>query len=312
MRVIYFGSGTFSVPSFQAVLDGPHEVVGVYTQPARPAGRKGAPRPTPIAAAASERGVEVVECPNINAPEVVEHIRELAPDVICVVDFGQLIKQPVLDAPRLGAFNLHGSLLPALRGAAPIQWALIRGLEVTGVTTFRIVLAMDAGPIYLQKAVEIDPEETADELKARLAELGAGCVRETLDRLASGEAVAVEQDHEKATPAPRLKKADGRIDFAAGAKTVHDLVRGCWPWPGGQATLCRQSAKPVAVTIARSRVLDGEASCEPGVLDGDLAVACGTGRLAIERILPAGKRLMDWVDFINGYRLQPGDRFIQP
>jgi len=312
MRVIHFGSGAFSVPSLCAVLDGPHDVVGVFTQPARPAGRSGRPRPTPVAIAAAERGIEPVECASINAPDAVERVRALAADVICVVDFGQLIKQPVLDAARLGAFNLHGSLLPLLRGAAPVQWALIRGHQTTGVTCFRIVLAMDAGPIYLQRSVEIAPEETADELKARLAELGARAVCETLDALAGGSAVAVEQDHEKATLAPRLAKSDGRIDFAADARGIHDLVRGCWPWPGGQSLLCRKSAKPVAVTIARTRLLTGDAAGRPGELDADLAVACGTGRLAIERIKPAGKRLMNWLDFINGYRLQPGDRFRSP
>lgn len=307
MRVVYFGSGTFSVPSLRAVLAGAHEVVGIYTQPARPAGRGGHARPTPVAEEARSAGRSVVECPNINAPDVVAELRTLRPDVICVVDFGQLIKQPVLDLPPLGAFNLHGSLLPVLRGAGPVQWALIRGFERTGVTSFRIVLAMDAGPIYLQKAVDIGPEETAEHLKRRLAQLGAQAVRETLDSLADGSAEAVEQDHSRATPAPRLNKADGRIDWSADAATIHNLVRGAWPWPGGQAVVSRQFGKDVPVTIAHSKVLPGPAVGPAGTLDAEMAVATGSGRLGIEEIRPAGKRLMTWLDFINGYRLKAGD-----
>jgi len=307
MRVVYFGSGTFSVPSLRAVLASAHEVVGIYTQPARPAGRGGHARSTPIAEAAGSAGHCAVECPNINAPDVVAELRSLAPDVICVVDFGQFIKQPVLDVPPMGAFNLHGSLLPLLRGAAPVQWALIRGFERTGVTSFRIVLAMDAGPIYLQKAVDIGPEETAEQLKQRLAQLGARAVCQTLDSLADGSAKAVQQDHSRATPAPRLHKADGRIDWSANAATIHNLVRGAWPWPGGQAVVRRQFGRDVPVTIARSKVLPGPVAGPAGTLDAEMAVATGSGRVGIEEIRPAGKRLMTWLDFTNGYRLKAGD-----
>jgi len=310
MRVVYFGSGSFSVPSLLAVMESRHEVVGIYTQPARPAGRGGHARPTPVAEAGRAAGLVVVECPNINAPEVVAEIRALNADVICVVDFGQFIKQPVLDAVPLGAFNLHGSLLPLLRGAAPVQWALIRGLQTTGVTSFRIVLAMDAGPIYLQQAVDIGPEESAEQLKQRLAVLGAQTVCQTLDMLADGSARPVEQDHSLATLAPRLQKADGHIDWSADALAIHNLIRGAWPWPGGQAVVRRQFGKDVPVTIARARVLPDPASGSPGELDAEMAVSAGAGRLGIEEIHPAGKRLMTWVDFINGYRLRPGDRLL--
>ncbi len=307
MRVVFFGSGTFSVPSLRAVLASTHEVVGIYTQPARPAGRGGHARPTPIAEAARSAGQDVTECANINAPDVLAELQSLRPDVICVVDFGQFIKQAVLDVPPLGVFNLHGSLLPLLRGAAPVQWALIRGFETTGVTSFRIVLAMDAGPIYLQDAVTIDPEDTAEQLKLRLSQLGARAVCRTLDLLDDSSAEAIEQDHSLATKAPRLKKTDGRIDWSADAVTIHNLVRGCWPWPGGQAVVRRQCGKDVPVTIARSKVLPGPASGPAGTLDEEMAVATGSGRLCIEEIRPAGKRLMTWIDFINGYRLKPGD-----
>ena len=307
MRIAYFGSGTFSVPSLRAVLNTDHEVVGVYTQPARRAGRGGHVTPTPVARAARQAGRDVIECAEINSEEAVAGLRRLALDVICVVDFGQLIGRSVMGTARLGAVNLHGSLLPALRGAAPVNWALIRGLERTGVTTFRIVEAMDAGPIYLQATTEVEPEETAEELKARLASLGAETVCRTLELLAAGPAEAREQDHAQATPAPRLKKADGVIDWSAGAETICNLIRGTWPWPGGQTSVHRAEGRDVPVAIAAARPDEG-ARAEAGVLDEDLCISAGEGRVRVVRLRPAGKRLMEWRDFVNGYRLRAGDR----
>lgn len=308
MRVAYCGSGTFSVPSLRAVIASRHEVVGVFTQPARPAGRGSSLRPTPVAEAARDAGFDPVECPDINADDVVARIRSGRPDVLCVVDFGQMIRQNVLDSAAMGAFNLHASLLPKLRGAAPINWALIRGHQRTGVTTFRIVRKMDAGPIYLQAACDIAPDETAEQLKRRLAESGAHLVCETLGLLAGGWAEPQEQDHSQATPAPRLKKADGRIDWSADAEAICNLIRGTWPWPGGQTRLCREGGRDVPVTIAAAGPLTAASDGEPGTLDEELAVRAGRGRVQIDRLRPAGKRPMAWRDFVNGYRLKPGDR----
>ena len=308
MRIVYCGSGTFSVPSLQAVLSTTgQELVAVITQPARAAGRGGKARPTPVADAARRAGLEPLECPDINADESLAQLRALKPDVICVVDFGQLISQDVIDSAPRGAFNVHASLLPELRGAAPVNWAIIRGHRRTGVTTFRIVPAMDAGPIYLQSATDIGPGETAEELKARLARTGAEAVCRTLAMLAAGEAEPREQDHAQATTAPRLKKADGIIDWAADAETICNLVRGTWPWPGAQTVLCRPDGSELPVTVAAAEVAPGAAEGPPGVLGADLAVSTGRGRVRIVRIRPAGKRLMAWRDFVNGYRPQAGD-----
>jgi methionyl-tRNA formyltransferase len=311
MRVVYFGSGAFSVPCLQAVLSSVHEVVGIFTQPARPAGRGGQVQPTPVAQAAGGVGRQVVECANINADEVVGRIRALKADAICVVDFGQMIRDPVLQSVPLGAFNLHGSLLPELRGAAPIQWAIIRGYTRTGVTSFRIVRGMDAGPVYLQADLDIGPDETAEDLKPRLAALGAQTVCHTLDLLAGGGAgQAREQDHAQATLAPRLKKEDGVVNWSAPAESIRNLVRGTWPWPGAQATLRRADGKLVPVAIALAHLAEGPARGAAGVLDDQLAVATGDGRLEVVRLRPAGKRIMEWRDFVNGYRLAPGDQFV--
>ena len=267
---------------------------------------------TPVAEAARPAGRDVVECPNINADEAVAQIRQRKPDVILVVDFGQLIHQSVMDSARLGAVNVHASLLPELRGAAPVQWAIIRGCQRTGVTSFQIVKAMDAGPIFLQKATDIGPDETAEQLRVRLAAMGALLACETLGLLAGGRAAPTEQDHAGATLAPRLKKTDGVIDWSAGAQAVCRLVRGTWPWPGAQAVLHRRFGPEVAVTIAAATPEPADGTLVPGEIDAELVVAAGDGRVRVGEIQPAGKRRMTWRDFVNGYRIQPGDGFRRP
>ncbi len=312
MRVFYFGSGAFSAPSLRAIAASRHDIVGIFTQPARPAGRGGKVRPTPIADAAAELGLPVIECEDVNSDEAMSQLQAARPDVICVADFGQVIGLRVLDFPPCGTFNLHASLLPQLRGAAPINWAIIRGFKTTGVTTFRVIRKMDAGPIYLRHAVEIGPNETADELRDRLADIGAKVVCDTLDLLAAGNAPCCEQNESEVTLAPRLRKSDGLLDFAADAKSLHNLIRGTWPWPGAHAVFRRSDGRCYDVTIAAASIAPGEAIGYPGCLDGELFVSTGKGRLCIEQIKPAGKKLMAWLDFVNGYRANEGDVFVQP
>jgi len=310
------GSGVFAVPALRAVAASGHDVVGVITQPARPAGRKGEPRATPVAVEAESLALDVTECANVNADESVRQAAALAADVICVVDFGQLVRRPMRQTARLGAFNVHGSILPALRGAAPVNWAIINGLTRTGVTTFSLVDEMDAGAVYVALETDILPDERADELKGRLAELGAEAARRTLDMLAAGDAQPTEQDHGKATLAPKLTKADGVIDWSAEAVTVRNRIHGTWPWPGGQAVLHRAAGKDCPVAIAAAEVVadasQQAAPREPGALDDALNVTTEGGTLRILQIKPAGKRLMDWSAFVNGYRVVPGDRFSPP
>lgn len=310
MRVLFCGSGRFAVQPLRGVLAGEHELAAVITQPARPAGRGGKPRPTPIAQVADELHLAVTATDDINAAPALADLREARPDVICVVDFGQFISQDVCTAAPLGAFNLHASLLPELRGAAPINWAIIRGCRRTGVTTLMLAERIDAGDIYAQEVTDISPEETAEELRQRLSELGAGLVCQTLDLLASGRAQGRAQDETKATHAPRLKKADGRVDFSADAETVRNRIHGTWPWPGGQAIFQRRDGRDVPVILARAAVQEGACDAECGTLNGALLVATGGGWLEIKQIKPAGKRLMTWRDFINGYRVKEGDHFV--
>jgi methionyl-tRNA formyltransferase len=311
MRIVFCGSGTFATPTLEALCGSVHKVVAAVTPPPRPAGRGGKVRPTPVAAEAEAAGVEVYPCENINAPQAVEYLRAKQPDVLCVVEFGQFVREPARRAVRLDAINLHASLLPALRGAAPVNWAILRGLERTGVTTFSLVDAVDAGPVYGTVETPIAPDERAGELRLRLARLGAGLVLETLERIGAG-ARPQPQDETAATFAPLLKKSDGFLDFSAPAEEIVNRIRGAWPWPGGQAVFLRPAGRAVPVTFAAARAKATAAQSEPGGVEADGTIATGRGRLEIAELQPAGKRWMAWRDFVNGYRVGEGMRFVGP
>jgi methionyl-tRNA formyltransferase len=311
MRIVFCGSGTFATPALDAVRTSDHELVRVITQPPRRAGRGGPHRATPVAQAARQAGLDVVECPDINAADVVRDLAAREIDVLCVADFGQMIRADARKTARRSAFNLHASLLPELRGAAPIQWAILRGFERTGVTTFELVDRMDAGAIYLQAETRIEADETADELRARLASLGADVVRRTLDAIASGHPQARPQDEARATRAPRLSKSDGVIDFAGDAASIRNRIHGTWPWPGGQAVLRRADAKDLPVVIARAQA-EPAGGGDPGRIGADGRVSAGRGSVRIVELRPAGRRRMPWRDFVNGYRVREGDRFVAP
>jgi methionyl-tRNA formyltransferase len=309
MRVVFCGSGQFAVPSFKAICRGGYELVGLLTQPARKAGRGGKLRHMPIAAAAEEMAVAATPCENINSEESMAMLRAMAPDVIAVVDFGQIIGPQARAVSSIDTINLHGSLLPELRGAAPVNWAIIRGYKATGVTTFSLVGPVDAGAMIARTETEIAPGERADELKARLADMGAELMCKTLDMLASHNAHPVEQDHSLATHAPIMTKSDGVIDWTASAREIVNLVHGAWPWPGGQAVLKRGDGKEYPMVIARAEVSTGAAMLAPGMLDDELCVSTGSGWIRILELKPSGKRLMAFKDFANGYRLTAGDSF---
>lgn len=308
MRVIFCGSGDFASPTFHALASSGHELVGVVTPPARRAGRGGALRATIIEEAARAANLDVHACENINSDEALAFLRSKNPDVICVVEFGQFLRAAARQAARYGAVNLHGSLLPALRGAAPVNWAILHGLAKTGVTTFSLVDKMDAGPVFLKSELDIEPDERAGELRVRLAALGAETMLQTLEAIQAGRHPQP-QDDSQASFAPILKKSDGFLDFRIPAQHIVWKVRGLWPWPGARAVFGHIARKALPVTIARARAAEGPAQCSPGVLDDDLCVSTYQGRVEILEIQPAGKRIMSWQDFVNGYRVSPGDEF---
>ncbi len=310
MRIVFCGSGDFGLPSLRALAAGrEHEVTLVVTQPPRPAGRGGKLRPTPVSAVAEELHLPAMTAEDINDLQALGAMAAVKPDVLVVADFGQMIGPKVRKLAPHGVINLHGSLLPELRGAAPVNWAIIRGYQRTGVSVFQIVAAMDAGPIFRQKATDISPDETAEELRARLAHLGVEAVAETLDMLAAGPCEGRQQDHSRATKASRLKKSDGHIDFSADAAVVRNLIHGTWPWPGGQAAYVSPQGRATPVILARAVALEGRCDRAAGEVREDLTICCGSGRLEVRQIQPAGRRLMGWRDFVNGYRVGPGARF---
>ena len=310
MRVVFCGSGSFAVPSLAAVAQSSaHQVVGVVSQPPRPSGRGGKLHHTPVAEHCSQMGLPLVELENINTPQSLDVLRALGGDVMCVADFGQFVRKPARDLYPAGTFNLHGSVLPELRGAAPLNWAIIRGCKTTGLTTFSLVDKMDAGPIYLTCETPIFPHETVDDLRERLAQMGAKLVCETLDALAAGRMEGRVQDESKASLAPRLTKADGTIDWSVDAQTVRNRIHGTWSWPGASAVFHGQRHRDLRVVFKRVEA-DATPGTAPGKLDQDLCVGAGTGRLRVLELQPAGKRLMAWKDFANGYRLAAGDVFL--
>jgi methionyl-tRNA formyltransferase len=248
----------------------------------------------------------VLQPPRLRDPEWPQRLRELGAEVAVVVAFGQILPQAVLDAPARGSINIHGSLLPKYRGAAPIQWAIIRGETVTGITTFQMDAGMDTGPVLLTASTPIGPDETAGELAGRLADLGAQTILDTLARLDT--LTPVPQDHAAATLAPRLKKADGALDWRRPALELVNLVRGCNPWPGATT-----AAPGGTLSLWRARVVAGQGA--PGTLvahERTLAVAAGEGAVLPVEVQPESRRAVAWDEYLRGARLAAGQRLAAP
>jgi len=314
MRIVFCGSGEVGAVALEALCAAGADIRLVLTQPPRKAGRGGKLAPTPVAKREDDLRIATWPCEDINTDDGAAMIAAARPELIVVVDFGQKIGEPVRQLAAHGAINMHASLLPALRGAAPINWAIIRGMTETGVTTFRLVDKMDAGPILLQEPVAIEPTETAEDLRERLAAAGGELVVRTIDGLAAGTITDTPQDEQAVSHAPKLTKQDGAIDFAAGGVETVNRIRGTWPWPGGHADFIGQGRKPVRVIFAGARaMLTGEPnSAEPGTVAADLTINVADGAVEILQLKVAGKRLMGWRDFVNGYRVAEGDRFVGP
>jgi methionyl-tRNA formyltransferase len=259
-----------------------------------------------VTRAALEVGLPVLQPARLRDPEWPERLSALGTDVGVVVAFGQILPQAVLDVPARGSINIHGSLLPKYRGAAPIQWAIIRGERVTGITTFQMDAGMDTGPVLLRAETPIGPEETAGELSVRLAELGARTILDTLARL--DRLTPVPQDSAAATLAPRLKKTDGALDWRQPATALVNLVRGCNPWPGTATT-----APGGPLTLWRARAVPGHG--EPGTLivhERTLAVATGDGAVLPLEVQPESRRALGWGEYLRGARLTAGVRLGPP
>jgi methionyl-tRNA formyltransferase len=305
MNIVFLGTPEFAVPTLQRLIAAGHNVLEVVTQPDRPKGRKQELTPSPVKSAALRHDLPIYQPERIRRPEAVEHLRALAPDVMVVVGYGQIIPQSIIDIAPHGIINVHASLLPELRGAAPIQWSIARGFAVTGVTTMRIDAGLDTGDIVDRQETPIGPNETAPELSARLAEAGADLAVKTLAALASGTAQPVPQDNAHATLAPILKKEDGRIDWNHPAQCIHNLIRGFQPWPGAQTSFRGQS-----LHLWRSRLAPHKWSLPPGAIiheDGVFAVGGDGASLELLEVQLEGRKKMSAEVFANGHRLTNTD-----
>jgi methionyl-tRNA formyltransferase len=311
MRIVFCGTPEFAVPSLRLLLsDSYFSVEAVVTQPDRPRGRGRAVSAPPVKEAALAAGAHVYQPERIKSDSAYDFVKRVAPDVVVIIAYGQIIPQRLIEIPPLGWINLHASLLPRYRGAAPIAWAIVNGETTTGLTTMQIDAGMDTGPILLQQEIAIGPAETAPQLALRMSEAGAPLVAETLGRLERGELVPRAQEASQASYAPLLKKEHGRIDWWLSANQIYNRIRGLAPWPGVHTAfrgqLCHlwgrpaDRAQPAPAEPPGSLVVTGEA----------VDVTCGqSSRLRLDFVQLQGRKRITAREFVNGARLAPGERF---
>ncbi len=306
MRVVFLGTPEFAVPSLKALVSAPHDVVAVFTQPDRPKGRGNQISESPVKSAASTLGLQVHQPVRIRRPEVVEQLSALKPHLMVVVGYGQIIPQSIIDLPRYGILNVHASLLPKYRGAAPIQWAIANGETETGVTIMQIDAGLDTGDMLLKASVRIHPDETAPELSARLAPLGAQLLLEVIDEIETGRVHREKQRDAEATYAPILKKEDGRIDWLRPAPQIYNRLRGLTPWPGAYTTFRGQP-----LLILRAAPIN-KPTIEPGRLQiENRCLFVGSGEdtaLELLEVQPASKKPMRADAFLNGYKVSRDEK----
>ncbi len=303
MRIVFMGTPDFAVPCLQRLLEDGHEVPAVFTQPDKPVGRHAVLTPPPVKQLALSHGIPVYQPTKMRDGTVAALLRELAPDCLVVVAYGRILPQEILDVPPRGCVNIHGSLLPLYRGAAPIQWSVIRGETVTGVTSMFMDAGMDTGDIIDTLTTPIGENETAGELFERLAPLGARLLSTTLAAIADGTVTRRPQNDAEATMAPMLEKAMGRLDLTRPARELHNQVRGMNPWPGAFCTAGGKTLK-----IHETRVAAGSGA--PGTLlcADPVTVACGEGALQLVTVQPEGKPRMAAEAWLRGARLPQGAR----
>jgi methionyl-tRNA formyltransferase len=304
LRLVFMGTAAFAVPSLQALAAGRHPLVAVYSQPARPAGRGLRSRPSPVQRVAAELGLPLYDPPSLRDAQVQADFAALEADLAVVAAYGLLLPTPILGAPRLGCINLHASLLPRWRGAAPIQRALLAGDEATGITVFQLEPTLDTGPILAAESLPIGPETTAAALHDQLAALAAAMTPRVVDDLAAGRTRPRPQPTEGVTYAAKIDKAEGRLDWTWPAPLLERQLRALNPWPGCWTELGDQRLRVLA-----GEVVQGPQNAAPGeVLDEQLTVACGADALRLTRLQRAGGRPLAAAEFLRGFALPPGSR----
>lgn len=311
-RIVFFGSPDFAVPTLEALIEAGHAPRSVVTRPPRPMGRGQEVQDTPVARAAREHGIDVLEPESVKSDEFVASMRELEPDLFVVVAFGQIFPAELLEVPKHGAINLHASLLPKYRGASPIQSALAAGEKKTGVTVMRMEEELDSGPILHQEEVEIGRSETAGELSERLAALGAELMVEIVGKLAQGKKIKErKQREESASYADKFSKQDGRMNWALDASELYNRMRAFDPWPGMAANFKGRPIKILwGVPMDWEKAPSGATGTYLGLRQGKMAILCGSDTVfGIEELQRPGKKAQRASDFVNGERVRVGERF---
>ncbi|MDE6025150.1 MAG: methionyl-tRNA formyltransferase [Lachnospiraceae bacterium] len=306
MRVVYMGTPEFAVSALEAIIEDGHDVVAVITQPDKAKGRSKALVPTPVKVVAMEHDIPVYQPERVRDEAMVNILKEMAPEVIVVAAYGQILPESILNIPAYGCINIHASLLPKYRGAAPIEWAIIDGEKVTGVTTMYMEKGLDTGDMIEKTEVEIEPCDTGKTLHDKLAQAGAQLILSTLKALYDGTATRTKQDDAESCYASMLSKELGNIDFTKSADEIERLIRGLFPWPCAYTNIMGKNVKLFEAQIAEQNVSD----CKPGeiieVTKKSFKIACGKDALIIKRLQPEGKKEMDAASYLNGNKLVPG------
>ena len=301
MNIIFMGTPDFAVPTLQRIIDDGHTVTSVFTQPDKPVGRKQVLTPPPVKALALSRGIAVHQPDTLKGEEMAALIASQSPDVIVVVAYGKLLPQSVLDIPRLGCINVHGSLLPKYRGAAPIQWSVINGEKQTGVTTMYMARGLDTGDMILKSAVDIGENETSGQLHDRLSAVGAELLSQTIKLLEQGDAPREAQDDAQSCYAPMLDKTIAKVDFGKTSAQVHNHIRGMSPWPVAFTEVQGKILKLHSSVLAQGKGASGELLSEK-----QLIIACGSGAVEITEVQFDGSKRMTGEEFLRGHRLAKG------
>jgi methionyl-tRNA formyltransferase len=311
LRIVFCGTPAFAVPALKHLIAQPDiRIEGVVTQPDRPRGRGQEVSISPVKAAAIEAGLSIFQPEKVRTPESLEYFQSIAPDCVVIIAYGQIIPARLIAIPRLGWTNVHGSLLPKYRGAAPINWAILNGETVTGLTTMQIDAGLDTGAMLLRTELSIGPDETAPQLAVRLAEAAAPLILETLRRLERGDITPESQDSSQATLARPLKKEDGLIDWRQSAAQVYNRIRALQPWPGTYTSFRGKNCQIWGRTGLHEP--HGTAAAPPGTIHSDKSsvhVSCGVDTLALEFVQLEGRKRVTAQEFANGARLAPGERF---
>lgn len=302
MKIIYMGTPDFAVPALKALANSEHTVCAVFTQPDKPRGRKMIMTPPDVKVCAQELDIPVYQPQSMKSEEALEIINNYNPDVIVVAAYGQIIPKTVLDAPKYGCVNIHGSLLPKYRGASPIQQSVLNGDKVTGVTTMLMDVGIDTGDILLTKETEIGENETSGELFDRLADLGGELILETLKALEEGTVTPVKQDESLSSHTSKIDKSLCPIDFTKSADEVHNKVRGLNPWPVATTKICGKNVK-----VYSTKLCEKSGKCGHVISTKPLIVACGEGSVEICEIQPEGKKRMSTEAFLAGHKIEIGD-----